>query len=395
MQIRNNPFSAHGEFIIDEGEEITLEEAKGLIPNVTMVEFYNRISEKCIPHYLHDCYYMHYLCIIGDMIRIRNFVQHLENRNLSVTKIINYNKLSEFDFGSCFQTAVLWNNETEIVDYFVNRHNACLLVQNKWGIVPTECHDGLLEGVIYTNPFIDILGQGEKPINNFVHYRRKDEEFENMAEHLIRVNREQGFMVHRDEQEEENVVPQQPEVPRQNHNDHVRRRLFEDDINNINNNNNNEFPVLQRQNGVVFELGVDGVQINNEAYEIIPNDHQPPPKKKQRFNNMYPEQPEQMVVDHPETEDEIEVIEPPSLNEVTNLNSNINNQIYTKLEKIVNMIEELDNEQREKVIDVFYKLGVENEEDLALICYEDFNDYNYNLDEETLKYVWEFIETCH
>ena len=403
--IRNNPFSAHGDYVIDESEEITLEDAKRLIPNVSMVEFYNCISEKCIPHYLHDCYYMHYLCIIGDMIRIRNFVQHLENRNLSVAKIINYNKLPEFDFGSCFQTAVLWNNDTDIVDYFVDEHDASLFVQNKWGICPTECHDGLLEGAIYTNPFIHILGHGEKPMNEFVHYRRKDEDFEAMVQHLIHVNREQGFMVDQDNQEEqdENVVPQQPEVPQQHQNDEenlpVRRRLFEDDINNINNNNNQQFPVLQRQNGVVFDFGVDGVQINDDA--------QPPPKKKRRVNIValnhqeqpeQPEQPEAMVIDEPEpeseSEDEIEVIEPPSLNKATNMNYNINNKLYTKLENIVNEIDELDNEDREKVIYVFYNLGVEKKEDLALVCYEDFCAHVYNIGEDTQKYVWEFIETC-
>ena len=408
MQIRNNPFSAHGEYVIDESEELTLEEAKHLIPNVSMVEFYNRISEKCIPHYLHDCYYMHYLCIIGDMIRIRNFVLHLENRNLSVTKIINYNKLPEFDFGSCLQTAVMWNNETEVVEYFIGQHNASLLVQNKWGITPTECHDGILEGAMYINPFVHILGHGEKPINNFVHYRRRDENFENMSEYLERVARERNLWGIGNQQEENE--PQQPEqvvqrAGRINQNDAenlpVRRRLFEDDINN-NNNNNNEIPLLERQNGVIFDFHVDGVQINDEAPEIIPNDDQPPPKKKRRVviypdnqeQDEEPEQPEAMIIDEPESEDEIEVIEPPSLNEVTNLNNNINNQLYTKLANIVNQIDELDNEEHEKVIHLFYNLGVQNEEDLGLICYEDFTDYNYNLDEETQKYVWEFIENC-
>ena len=141
MQIRNNPFSRDVEEIIDESITISLEEGKRLIPNVSMNEFYNAFQNSVIPRYLHDCYYMHYLCIIGDIVRIRNFIFDLQHRNISVSKIINYNKLPEFDFGSCLHTCMFWNNDTQLPRYLIEQCNASLRVRNKSGFTVNEYFD--------------------------------------------------------------------------------------------------------------------------------------------------------------------------------------------------------------------------------------------------------------
>lgn len=229
------------------GNCISLEDAMKMIPEVGFQEFYEKITNAPIHAYLYDCYYMHYLCIIGDTIRLRNFIVYLRENGKDPVKVCNYNLLPEFNYGTCLHTAALWNSEPEI---FVMLREIChgdLRMPDGNGFAPSE--SDYIPLSIYKNPFVKILGDGERVFDCFKPYRRAERDFDEMISYMEGVERELDAMDQEDgrrgenrndeeELEEGEVVEEEEEeieviLEHNNYND------FAADINNMNNENNN------------------------------------------------------------------------------------------------------------------------------------------------------------
>lgn len=181
----NNPFKKDDEHAfginMECEEEISLETAKKMIPDVSYVEFREKCHASMIADYLQDAYYMHYLCLIGDITRIKNFVMDLENRELDPIKVCNYPFLAEFDYGTCIQTLVMWNNDVSLYKYFKNEIEADVAWQNKFGLSPFDVNYPYQ----YTNPFW-FLGDGEIPMNRFKIYTCKPKDFKEMRKYMLK-----------------------------------------------------------------------------------------------------------------------------------------------------------------------------------------------------------------
>jgi len=180
----NNPFKkddGHDFGINDECEEtISLETAKKMIPDVSYVKFREKCHAAMIANYLQDVYYMHYLCVIGDITRIENFVLDLKNRDIEPSKVCDYPLLSEFDYGTCIQTLVMWNNDVSLYKYFRDVIDADITWTNKYGVAPYEIEYSYQ----YTNPFW-FLGDGEIPMNRFKIYTCKKKDFKEMRKYMM------------------------------------------------------------------------------------------------------------------------------------------------------------------------------------------------------------------
>jgi hypothetical protein len=181
----NNPFKKDDEhefgINMECEEEISLETAKKMIPDVSYVKFREKCHAAMIADYLQDAYYMHYLCLIGDITRIKNFVMDLENRELDPTKVCNYPLLAEFDYGTCIQTLVMWNNDVSLYKYFKNELEADVVWQNKFGLSPFDVNYPYQ----YTNPFW-FLGDGEIPMDRFKIYICKPKDFKEMRKYMLK-----------------------------------------------------------------------------------------------------------------------------------------------------------------------------------------------------------------
>lgn len=208
--MNNNPFSLdqpryEGEEVYEGPEDcfqdITLEHAKKFVPDVSYQEFRKHCEMVGINPFLHDPYYMHYLCIKGDMIRIKNFVQDLRHRQLNIEKIITYPFLAEFDYGNCFHTAVFWGENPDIVKYFLDElmcdgEDWC----NKNGVTPFEFD---IDFIRYYNPFRFILGEGQKKMKDNVIYCVEEGDRDTMKNFLTEYDREQDEMVDAGNNQEE------------------------------------------------------------------------------------------------------------------------------------------------------------------------------------------------
>ena len=354
MICNNNPFVNDGaDARNDQRVRISLDEAKRMIPRVSMVEFYNAFQQKGIPTYLHDCYYMHYLCIIGDLVALNNFVLHLRERNLNVTKIVNYNKLPELDYGTCFHTAVRWNDDTDVA-FFIKEHcNANPRAIDKYGFSTCELSD--LNNMIYVNPFLEILGHGEKPMDVFVQYRRRDFDFLLMAEFMKEVEEE---------------IDAEDEIRRRGGNqvqEPVARRLFQE--------NENQEPHVEEQEEQQQEVIV--IDNNNDEWVI-------PLERQNAVRPLYESESEEEQEE--EEEEDIKIIEPPSLQD------SINKENYDFLkEKVIEM--EIDEEHQEQVIKAFDELGIYNQEDL-IEPYLEAGDLEKQgiKEQDIIDKVWSYIE---
>ena len=118
MAIINMPFEKNEHvYRRVEFNTLSLVEAKRTIPNVSYIEFKNACIEAYVQYFLIDLYYMHYLAMLGDTVRMRNFKLDLEQRNLDVVKLVNYNKLECFNYGSVLHTCATWNNDTTMIEF--------------------------------------------------------------------------------------------------------------------------------------------------------------------------------------------------------------------------------------------------------------------------------------
>lgn len=235
MAIQNMPFAKNGEEYRKrdiEEERMSLEDAKKMFPVVSQINFKNACIEKKVPHYLHDLYYMHYLAILGDYNRIRNFKQDLDHRDIDVIKLVNYNMDRRFNYGSVLHTFASWNDDAMGMAFLINECGGDMSVQDRNALFVFEYQE---QEDVYDNPFIDILGHGELPFNQFDIRRRNPNDFRRIANYVdefdpINVGRNEdvdpyarahghpdGFRQEEEEEEEEiNVIEPEPMLQRQN-----------------------------------------------------------------------------------------------------------------------------------------------------------------------------------
>ena len=140
----------------DEFDRISLDDVKSdYIPHVTYMEFFEWMNKNNVPMYLQNVYYLHYLCIIGDLKRFKNFILDLKNQEIDIEAIVNFNRLKEFNYGSCCHTATLWNTDTEFLVYLRVKCDANFAILNGFY---DEVYCMNIEYVVYTNPFENLIG---------------------------------------------------------------------------------------------------------------------------------------------------------------------------------------------------------------------------------------------
>jgi len=224
----NNPFKGYNRNVIQIGanhdyeEKISLETAKKMIPDVSYVEFREKCHAAMIADYLQDAYYMHYLCLIGDSTRIENFILDLKNRDLDPTKVCNYALLPEFDYGTCIQTLVMWNNDVSLYKYFRDELGVDVLWENKYGLSPFDVNYPYK----YTNPFW-FLGEGEIPMDRFKMYTCKPKDFKKMRKYMLkefhRYNHDSSDSETESEEEEEEHNERADEPMEQDEEEHEQK----------------------------------------------------------------------------------------------------------------------------------------------------------------------------
>jgi hypothetical protein len=355
MAIINMPFQKnHQPYRRNNINSLPLEQAKNMILNVSYVEFKNACIEAYVQHFLIDLYYMHYLAMLGDTVRARNFKLDLEQRNLDVAKLVNYNKEERFNFGSVLHTCVSWNNNTTMIEFLKDECNGDFGVEERLGF--DVCSMNWQEG-IYTNPFLDILGHGERPFDKFNLYRRNPHDFDIMDRFLKTLEEE--------EEQEENI-----EVNVAVHPLFMRRNAVVDNI---------QRPQLERQNGVIFDEQED---INNAP------DYIPLPVFD---DNNLPEVPENEAFEHVELQprrlfhEENEPME----QEQPVQEDKMNNKLVT----IIKNLFPNDNEVVEDVIETMKALEVFTVEDFIDSKLEEGDLEMFGIkDEEVLDTIWTYIE---
>ena len=217
MAIQNMPFVKNDQPFQRknyEEEKGTLSDAKKMIPQVSQINFKNACISARIPHYLHDLYYMHYLVIIGDVVRARNFVRDLEERNMDIEKLVNYNREPRFNYGSVLHTCASWNRDTRMIEFLFNECEGDFEVDDRFGLCVCDI---TCQTELYLNPFLDILGHGERPFNQFDIKRRDHSEFIIVDRYLKNIR---NVLDEREEEEEDliienNAEPQPPALQRQ------------------------------------------------------------------------------------------------------------------------------------------------------------------------------------
>lgn len=363
MAIINMPFEKNDEpYRQNDIDSLSLEQAKNMIPIVSYIDFKNACIQSYVQHFLIDLYYMHYLAMLGDTVRARNFKLDLEQRNLDVVKLVNYNKEERFNFGSVLHTCVSWNNDTTMIEFLKDECNGDFEVEERLGfnVYSMNWQEG-----IYTNPFLDILGHGELPFDKFNLYRRNPYDFDVMDVFLKRIEHENEREEEEDERQEENI-----EVIGLNQPLYMRRNAV---IHNI------QPPQLERQNGVIF----DEQEYVNNAPDNAP-DYIPLPE----FDD-FPEVPNNEAFERVELQprrlfhDEDQPAEPqPAQNKMNN-----------KLVTIIKNLFPNDNEVAEDVIGTLIAYKV--------FTVEDFIETKLNAgdlqacdieDEEVLDTIWTYIE---
>ena len=255
---------------------LSLVEAKQMFANVSYIEFKNACIAACVQHFLIDLYYMHYLVMIGDTVRARNFKLDLEERNIDVTKLVNYNNEERFNFGSVLHSCVTWNNDTTMIRFLQDECGGDFKVKQRFGF--KVCQMDWQEEV-YTYPFLDILGHGERAFDNSRLFRRNPHNFLDMDRFIKDIDEldEQGDQ---EREQDENIEVIEPHA-------------INDNDNNIVENN---VPRMVRQNAVEFDednvdiMGPDYIQRAwdnplpaEEGYNVL--EQWPPNKNIQQMDN--------------------------------------------------------------------------------------------------------------
>jgi hypothetical protein len=366
MAIINMPFEKNEHvYRRVEFNTLSLVEAKRTIPNVSYIEFVNACRQAYIPNFLIDLYYMHYLAILGDRLRARNFKLDLEQRNLDVVKLVNYNKEQRFNFGSVLHTCVSWNNDTTMIEFLKNECNGDFDVKDGGGfhVYSITCQED-----VYTNPFLDILGYGERPVDVYTLFRRNPHDFAEMDTFLEILDPDVE-----EEEEEENIEVNEPQPLNQ-----YRRNAVAE----------NNIPRLQRQNAVVFDE-----EIVNNAPDYIPlpefDDNWPEPHLEQ-------DEPEPMEQDEPEP---MEQDEPePKKNEyieerIKYMDEMDENKMNNKLVTIINNLFPNDNNLVEDIIGTLKAYEVFTVEEFIDSKLEEGDLEACGIeDEEVLNTIWDYIE---
>jgi hypothetical protein len=237
---------------------IPLELAKLKIRRVQMNEFYTIFENSIIPNYLIDVYYFHYLCMLGDFVRVRNFVLDLIQRNIEIARVANY-PLPEFDYGNVLHTYTRWNNNTEMFDYLIENCDADTTQRDSFGFAATEVAD--YDDFMYSFPFTDYLGEGESPVENDKIYRRIEENFDQMRIKMNQMEQELDVADGQEEEPEDNIeviIPEAPQLERQNAVFFDEEEINHDNINNV--------------RRVLFPANNNEVQNNNERNRNVNND---------------------------------------------------------------------------------------------------------------------------
>ena len=204
---------------------------------------------------MHDCYYMHYLCIVGDIIRMRNFILYLRENGKDPVKVCNYNLLPEFNHDTCLHTAAQWNSEPGI---FVMLRDECegdLRIPNGNGFCPSE--SDYIPMSIYKNPFINIIGDGALVFDHFNPRRREERDFreiisylEGVEQELDALDDEHGPLRGQEEEIEEEVI-----LRHNNINDMIYHDAVE--------------PPLVRQNGVGYDDAHEDYNLRNVRRKLF------------------------------------------------------------------------------------------------------------------------------
>tara|TARA_Y100000389_G_scaffold204738_1_gene259316 strand:+ start:4717 stop:5949 length:1233 start_codon:yes stop_codon:yes gene_type:complete len=398
MRIENNPFSKDTRYEECKSKAISLDEAKTMIPRVSYVQFFKACKIACLPQYLHDVYYMHYLCILGNMVRLRNFVLDLEDRGLSPMKVVNYTLLPEFNFGTCLHTTLWWNDDPNIFIFLRQQCGGDCRLEDMIGMEPSDYNN--LNYSVYTNPFSNILGDGNLVFDKFELYLRQNNDFRRMMRYLCNLRRE----LEEDEREVEN---EQEDIPGL-----VEVEAFDEIHQNENNNPENgegygehvdmgvrfvhqdllsrqpavqynfqdEEEFVQRQ-PVVRQLDAQFEEEKEEKEEIMIGNI----RLQIESEELLPPQVivgEPMDIDHMETQDLSELIHLP-----------VENKIYYDIEKVVNKME-VNNDVVNNVVFAFMEIGLKNEEDIITPHFDNDELVDVGvLDEQTIDKIWKYIET--
>jgi len=270
MRLVNNPFINDEQQYQQtdiENEKISLIEAKNMIANVSYQEFMNCCSLIGLPNYLHGLYYLHYLAMKGEFVRMKNFIIQLQEENININKIINYNKIPEFNYASLIQTIITWNANTEIISYFIEHYNCDFELCDNMGRSLRDYIEQ--DNEIYIFPFTNILGYGEIPYQRHKIYRRNSDDFEQI--HIFILNTFQNQLIEEEEQEEEQeeeniiVVNQLPNM-------NVWNDFIDNNINNQNENQNeNQNFMFDEVNEIMYQQQPEEPKDNIENINVINN----------------------------------------------------------------------------------------------------------------------------
>ena len=369
MAIVNMPFEKNDEaYHNEEFNKLPLAEAKKMFPNVSLIDFKNACIQACIPHFLIDLYYMHYLGILGDVVRMRNFKFDLEQRNIDIAKLVNYNKVERFNYGSVLHTCATWNNDPTMIEFLKDECDGDFEVKDRYGY---KVYSIYFQSEVYTNPFLDILGYGERPFDFYNIFRRDHYDFGNMDNFLESLQEEQEEREDREDREEEEEEEEEEENIEVNEPPPL----------------NHYHPPLQRQNAVVFDEedvnnGPDYIPLPELEENEIPEDDLPPLIPRRLFNENEP----------------MEVVEPLELQNQEQPEPNNNeyiqeNRMNNKLVTVINNLFPNDNEVVENVIGTLKVYKV--------FTVEDFIDSKLRAgdleacgieNEEVLDVIWTYIE---
>ena len=408
MRIENEPFSNRTRYEECKSKYITLDKAKTMIPRVSYNKFYEACRSSDIPYYLHDAYYLHYLCIMGNMVRLRNFILDLEERELSPKKIVNYTLLPEFNFGTCFHTALWWNDDPNVFIFLRQRCGGEVRLTDGTGMEPSDYLD--FNYCVYRNPFSKILGDGELVFDKFKLYLRHNRCFRRMRVYLRDLRRELEDLENESEGESSESEEEEEEEERNNNNDNLENLpdlidvdeqenaaqdpnvpYFNNQNNNENQNNNknlnyfrlgNYAHLLERQPGANPDEEEEKIVV--EGRPLVPRQLAPEFDKLVENDEKENKEEEERLMEHGAAP--MEDIRPLE-NEIC-----VPNKIYYDLEKVVKEMD-VNNDIINNIVFAFIEIGLKNEEDIITPKFEHEELVNVGvLDAKTIDKIWDYIE---
>lgn len=360
MRVDNNPFINDEEEYQQadiEDERISIIEAKNMIRNVSYQEFMNCCSFMGVPSYFHSLYYLHYLAMKGEFIRLKNLVIELQEKNININKIINYNKIPEFNYSSLIQTIITWNANTEIITYFNEHYNCDFEVCDSMGCMLSDIIEQGDE--MYIFPFTNILGYGEIIHEKYKVYRRIAGDFEQMNT-FIRNTFHNGIIEQEEEEEDIMVVNHLP-----NMNNYI-----------INNNAYND--------NAYADGGINNIVPNMDAINNMgPINNMPFDN-----NNLNENHNNKFVFE--EMNELLEIVN--NQNELVEQDEeNIRNKIIS--DEVIEHVSKMDisDDVQEKLLDYLIELEIYTEEDLLYprISHDDL--YELMVEQSDVKLIWNYI----